>query len=209
MRRLLVFLLFVGACGSSSSSSPSSATDGSVGSSDADPIAIPLSLYVVTSDDDALSSGRTTDDLNAIAVLMNEIWAPARITFDPIEIAQIDVPDDVVAALARGDDRSFLEQAGISFDVPGAGIVNGFYVRDAGGPNGFTPAGSRVFFVDDEPTVHDERVSSHEVGHIFGLHHATDDARRLMFSGTNGMTLTLQEREVARYVAQGILDGVR
>ena len=36
-----------------------------------------------------------------------------------------------------------------------------------------------------------------------------EDQDRLMFSGTNGMTLTADEIAVARYVAQGLLDGVR
>ena len=57
--------------------------------------------------------------------------------------------------------------------------------------------------------MHDERVSSHEIGHILGLRHANDDAGRLMFSGTNGMSLTVQEIEVARYGAEGLVDGTR
>ncbi len=61
----------------------------------------------------------------------------------------------------------------------------------------------------DEPTVHDERVSSHEVGHILGLHHALGDSDRLMFSGTNGTDLADEEITTSRYGATGILDGVR
>ena len=33
----------------------------------------------------------------------------------------------------------------------------------------------------DEPTLLDERVSSHEIGHILGLVHARSDPSRLMF----------------------------
>jgi hypothetical protein len=44
---------------------------------------------------------------------------------------------------------------------------------------------------------------------MLGLHHALDDEDRLLYSGTNGMTLTEEEIIVARYVAQGVLDGVR
>jgi hypothetical protein len=89
------------------------------------------------------------------------------------------------------------------------GLINGFYVARAAGVNGFTPTGSTVFFVVDEPSVHDERVSSHEIGHILGLRHAADDAGRLMFSGTNGMTLTGQEEDVARYGAEGLVDATQ
>ena len=66
-----------------------------------------------------------------------------------------------------------------------------------------------MFFVTDTPSVHHERVTSHEIGHILGLHHTLDDSGRLMFPGTNGMELTVEEITVARYVAQGLLAGVR
>lgn len=87
--------------------------------------------------------------------------------------------------------------------------IVGFYVRDLGGPNGINPANSNTFFVMDTPSVHDERVTSHEIGHILGLHHVLDDAGRLMYSGTNGTALSDEEQAVARYSAKGILDRVR
>ena len=68
---------------------------------------------------------------------------------------------------------------------------------------------SRTFFVIDEPSVFDRRVSSHEVAHMLGLHHVLDDPGRLLYSGTNGMVLTGDEATVARYFAQGINRGVR
>ncbi len=71
------------------------------------------------------------------------------------------------------------------------------------------PLGTRTFFVTDEPSVHDERVSNHEIGHILGLHHTTDDSGRLMFSGTNGMEFSEAEIATARYTAEGIIDGNR
>ena len=61
----------------------------------------------------------------------------------------------------------------------------------------------------DTPSVYDERVTSHEIGHILGLHHVLDDAGRLLYSGTNGMSLTEEEQAVARYAAEGLLAGVR
>jgi hypothetical protein len=63
--------------------------------------------------------------------------------------------------------------------------------------------------VIDEPSVFDRRVSSHEVGHMLGLHHVLDDPGRLLYSGTNGMSLTEDEATVARYFARGINRGVR
>jgi hypothetical protein len=148
--------------------------------------------------------------VEAIAADVQAIWQSAGVAFDPIHVETIAVPAEVLEAIVRsGDTSQFFDQVGRTFDVPDPGVINGFYVAGAAGVNGFTPSGSTVFFVVDEPSVHDERVSSHEIGHILGLRHATDDAGRLMFSGTNGMALTLQEIEVARYGAEGLVGGTR
>ena len=122
----------------------------------------------------------------------------------------IEVPDDVVVAVDRRDGAAFLSAAREGrFDVPASALIAGFYVPSAGGANGFAPQLSRVFFVTDDPSVHDERVSSHEIGHLLGLHHDLQDPDMLMFSGTNGMMLSDEEIAAARYAAQGMLDGVR
>lgn len=178
------------------------------------PVTVPLSLYVLQDASDpagsVLSSRRTEADLAVIGRDMGEVWAQANVIFDPVTVATVTAPTDVLEAVALGlDTDPFFDQVGLTFDVPDASAVNGFYVRTAGRVNGFAPSNSRVFFVVDEPSVHDERVSSHEVGHIFGLHHQLDDPGTLMFSGTNGTALTQDEIVVARYSAQGVLDGVR
>jgi len=174
-------------------------------------ISLPLSLYVVRDSDSdtgsSLSSGRDERGLRTIAEGIQEIWNDSGIVFEPVVVHTIEVPRDMISDLAEGRSASFLRAAGDRFEVPDPGAVNGFYVSFLGGVNGFTPQGSRVFFVTDDPSVHDERVSSHEIGHILGLHHEPDDASRLMFSGTNGTLLTPSEVTVARYDAEGILDG--
>lgn len=212
MRNLAVMILVLAGCSSAASvdeaRSPLSAT-----TVERDEIRVALSLYVVTDRDEpasGLSSARTIAQATTIAGNVNTIWAAADIVFDPVKVHEIQLPSDVLRAIAESLDADpFFDQVGRTFDVPEAGVVNGFLVRLAGGVNGFTPPGSRVFFVVDQPTVHDERVSSHELGHIFGLHHALDDPGRLMFSGTNGMGLAEEEQVVARYGAQGLLDDVR
>ena len=174
-------------------------------------IVVPIALYIVEdASGSELSSQRTEDELAGIAELMNEIWAQADISLDFVTIDTIAAPRETLEALALGlDPEPFFNEAGRSFDVPNPGVVNGFYVRQAGRVNGFAPSGTRAFFVVDEPSVFDQRVSSHEVGHIFGLHHQPQDPTTLMFSGTNGMTLTQDEQAVSRYVAQGVLNGLR
>jgi len=100
-----------------------------------------------------------------------------------------------------GDSRSFMAGSTPGFAVPEPGAINGFYIPFAGGANGVTPRGSRVFFVADDSSVHDERVTSHEIGHILGLSHNEDDPGRLMFGGTNGMALSPTEIAAARATA--------
>ena len=176
-------------------------------------IVVDISLYLLVDDvespNPAISSHRSEGGLTEILQGINEIWRQADIRFNPKFVGTVEVPEAVLAQIARGDIQTFFAEYGDNFKVPQPSTINGFYVRNIGGPNGRNPFRSQTFFVIDEPTVHDRRVSSHEIGHIFGLHHAVADSDRLLFSGTNGMTLTEEEVVVARYVAQGILDGVR
>ena len=173
------------------------------------PIVLPIAIYIVDGQDEDLSSRRSSDQLAGIFKLVNEIWAPAAITIEVQHISRITLPDAVLQAIARGDFQPFFDGAGRDFDVPDPATINAFYAREIGGSNGIVPFDARLFFVNDEPTVHHERVTSHEIGHILGLHHTLEDAGRLMFSGTNGMALTDDEITVARYTVQGILNRLR
>jgi len=209
--RFLLSPLFVvlAACGSAAVAVTPTAT--SIVGPDAtrETIHLPVSLYVVVGDTGP-SSARTPDEVAEIGARMTEIWSQAGIMLDITVVGKIEVPSDVIAEVAARDGRAFLVAANQGrFEIPDPGALIGFYVPDAGGANGFAPLALRTFFVSDVSTVHDERVSSHEIGHILGLHHALDDQDRLMFSGTNGTTLASDEIAVARYIAQGILDAVR
>ena len=116
---------------------------------------------------------------------------------------------EILQGMMAGALRPFFREVGGGITIPQTSTINGFYLRRVGGPNGINPFRSRTYFVIDEPSVFDRRVSSHEVGHMLGLHHVLGDAGRLLFSGTNGMTLTEDEATVARYFARGILQGLR
>lgn len=177
-------------------------------------IEISMSLYVVDDASDPqsspLSSSRTTDEIASIAERIRDIWLEAGVDLTIQTISRITAPPDVLERVAHGETSSFVD-ATVSgaISVPNPAIINGFYVRQVGSANGVAPLGTRRFFVTDNPSVHDERVSSHEIGHILGLRHTQEDAGRLMYSATNGMSFSDWEIDVARRGAAGILDGNR
>jgi hypothetical protein len=175
-----------------------------------EPIVLTLSVYILDDATGDSSSARTAEGLADVYQKANDIWSQAGIVLEVQTITRTNVSSIYLEAIAGRDFSHFFSGVrGGEIEVPDPSLLNGFYAQDIGGPNGITPFGSRVFFVTDAPSVHSERVSSHEVGHILGLHHVLDDQNRLMFPGTNGMRLSDQEIRVARYAAQGLLAGVR
>ena len=176
-------------------------------------ISLSISLYLLVDDkeepDPKISTHRTEEDLREILEGMNDIWSQADIRLELQTIESVEVPEAILQGMLAGNLEPFFREVGDSIALPQASTINGFYLRSIGGSNGINPFRSRTFFVIDEPTVFDRRVSSHEVGHILGLNHVLGDPGRLLFSGTNGMTLTEDEATVARYFAQGIIQGVR
>ena len=206
-RTLLLIALILSACTSGGSPIAESVSLPAETAADLDrgTITVPLTLHVVVeagATDSDISSTRTTEEVREIAEAMAGIWRQADIVFDPINVHRIEMPSPVLQGVVLGSTDQFFDQVNVTFVPENSQAINGFYVRSAFGVNGFTPQGSNLFFVVDEPSVHDERVSSHEVGHIFGLHHDLTDPTRLMFSGTNGTGLTELEQTVARYSVQ-------
>lgn len=176
-------------------------------------ITIPISMYLLVDDIDnpnpVISTSRTEDEMLTILENMNGIWSQADIELSLNIIATIEIPEAILEDIIAGDFSSFFTAVSQGIiRLPDIAQINGFYAKDVGGPNGIT-LNNQVYFVNDKPTVHDERVSSHEVGHMLGLHHHLVSPNRLMYSGTNGMNLSDEEIIVSRYFANGFLQGVR
>ena len=176
-------------------------------------ISLRISLYLIVNDqverDPEISTHRSEADLREILEGMNDIWSQAGIRLELQTIESVVVPEVILRGILAGNLGPFFRELGASISLPEAATINGFYIRRLGGPNGVNPFGSNTFFVVDEPSVFDRRVISHEIGHILGLNHVPGDPGRLMYSGTNGMTLTAEEAIVARYFAQAMIQGVR
>ena len=176
-------------------------------------ISLSISLYLLVDEkgepDPEISTHRTEKDLREILAGMNDIWSQAGIRLKLQTIDSVEVPEAILQGMLAGNLGPFFRELDDGIIIRQPATINGFYIRSLGGPNGINPFRSRTFFVIDEPSVFDRRVSSHEVGHILGLLHVSGEPGRLLFSGTNGMALTENEATVARYFAQGIIEGVR
>ncbi|CAB9507745.1 expressed unknown protein [Seminavis robusta] len=179
-------------------------------------IRIPIAVFLLDDDNDgSLSSARTIDDVQETVGRVNATWyRQAGIEIDPIAMERVVVPVDLLEGMKwqRGFGRDFTSffraiYQGQMQDISrleDEALIYAFYVQSLGGGiNGMKPSGVNSFFVVDNPSVYDYRVSSHEIGHLLRLHHAMDSSM-LMFSGSNGMTLTTVEQTVARYAAEGM-----
>ena len=163
----------------------------------------PVRVHLLSSKNSpALHTTLVEEDITRILRKMNRVWAQAGIHFrleslvreEALPAANPDAPQENLFARVPAESRS--ENAFNIYYVKELG-VNGFYTR-------------RGIFVKDTASLRpveggiDEpipRVTSHELGHAFGLEHR-QDRTNLMASGTTGTLLNAVEIERARLAAK-------
>lgn len=174
-------------------------------------ITVPVAVFVLdaTSQSTRLSSQRSVETVDRHFALVNRIWSQAHIEIRPTKVQRIRVPDQHLNGLirrrGRGGINSFfnaIAQGEINIgSVSRQPVISVFFVRTLGGINGMSATGRNAVFVVDNPSNTDFRVTAHEIGHVLGLYHNSTDINRLLFSGSDGILLTIDEQIVARYNA--------
>ena len=140
----------------------------------------------------SLGSERDEGNVRQLVENASALWKQASITLatDEIVFAQVD----------DSDIESFVEYpvalTNIFVDQSFSGI-HVFLLEGLSGLNGISFTGSRTVAVADFTTVLDYRTLAHEIGHILHLSH-TADRNDLLYSGTNGMNLSIEEISTAR-----------
>ncbi len=161
-------------------------------------LTVPISVYILDDQDGIYSSERSKEKIVSIFEKVNEIWSQAAIEIDVKYIRRTELPHEIIKAFIEGNYKPFLNGINRKFYLKNHSIINAFYSKRIGGPNGRALTRYGFFLVTDTPSVHDQRVTSHEIGHLLGLGHEQYNKKRLMYSGTNGIQLTTKEINTAR-----------
>ena len=159
-------------------------------------ISIPLSILILQSEG-VRGSFRSKENAQHLVYNAGEIWNQANINLTIKNISIISLDDEEITSFIRFPREFIIESE--YFD---SSVINVFLVQHLNGINGFAFGGLQSVAIADYTTVYDFRTLAHEIGHILTLRHVTNDERRLMSSGVNGINLSLQEIIRARENAE-------
>lgn len=171
---------------------------------DGEELSLSIQVFVIDEEAGGFSSSRTVEDVQSIFEQANGIWAAAGVALGPVTVVRLAVPGRLSQELAEGNIEVFVDGLRSQLQTAPHADILAFYARSIGGPNGLAAPASMMFVID-QPTVDDERVTAHEIGHLLGLGHVSDRSQ-LMASGTNGIRLTDDEIDLARRRAMELVD---
>lgn len=163
---------------------------------DADPLTIPLTIFILTGDE-ATGSQRDEQDIERLVQNANAIWQQANLNLAVTAIHRLPVSHQDLQTFSQTP-HQFVTSA----NNYNPATINIFLARTLQGINGIAFGGTNSLAVADYTSVFDFRTLAHEIGHLLSLDHIPGDQNRLMFRGANGTNLSLEEIMHARQTAQ-------
>lgn len=160
---------------------------------DVEMLTIPTRVFVIA-EDDGINTGR----VDSLVEKANQILTQASVSLEIAAIEPITVPEGWSVGPQLVNDRSVLAELLPPLAENELHVV---VVETLGGINGIAFTGQRVVAVAEYTTGFDFRILAHEVGHALTLGHVNDRGN-LMYSGSSGTELTLQQVREAYEAAQ-------
>ncbi len=162
---------------------------------------VPISIRFVQADSSVYTTQRSYASAQMALDNANLLWEPAHVHFSILDDRYVSVmPSDLTRLLSV---QTVAEVPSV-FSTrlnPNPNVPVVYFVGTLGGPNGLTVHDAKIAFVADHSSSSDYRTLAHELGHVVGLEHVTDEDN-LMASGQSGTTLTESQIESARQGAQ-------
>jgi hypothetical protein len=159
---------------------------------DAKALTVPITILVLRSNG-SFGSERTLEEVELFFRNAAIIWQQANIDFNIVSVHEVEITDENIARLKQNPVSIAKDVSGYSSET-----INVFLVRSLGGTNGIAYPSHDITFVADFTTVIDFRTLAHEIGHLLSLEHVSGNRGKLMYRGSNGFELSLEEAIAAR-----------